>query len=35
VESCPQDALSLYADPEKLKPLDLDHIRAKAASLQN
>jgi ferredoxin len=30
VENCPENALSLYSDPEKLQPLDLDIIREKA-----
>jgi Pyruvate/2-oxoacid:ferredoxin oxidoreductase delta subunit len=31
VENCAQDALSIYVDPDKSLPLDLDKIREKAA----
>ncbi len=32
VENCPQNALSLYIDPDKPLPLDLDIVRASAAN---
>lgn len=32
VEDCPENAMSLYVDPDKPLPLDLDMIRARAAS---
>ena len=34
VEQCPQKAISIYQDPEKTLPLDLDHFDQKTAVLE-